>query len=512
MIININKIQESLRQQITIPLFAAVCFLLLTLITAGQYGFFGDELYYFACSKHLAWGYVDHPPLVALLTRIGIWIFGETMIGLRFMSGMAGAITVLLSARIAGMLGGGKFSQSLAALSICFATAFPALSSFFSMNPVDIMLCTLFIYLLAKTIITPIPKKWIMLGVLFGVGLLNKYTFFVLGFSLIVSLIITKRWGVLRSPRMYVGCLIGLVMFLPHIIWQIHHGWPTLEFMHNATEYKNLSLSPILFLTQLTIGLNPLTLPLWFGGLLYLLLSKEIKEYRYLGWIAVIFILIYMFQNSKFYYVLPVFPLLLSSGAVAIERFSQNYRIRWPKWIIGSTMIISGTLLMPLAVPILPVNQFVSYAKTLGLWNSIRMEKGEGNTLPLHFVYRFGWEELTDLVGKAYNALPRDEKHKCAILASWYGIAGAIDHFGQKNGLPNAICPRNSYWIWGSRNYSGEVVLAVGYNAHFLKEFFGSVERVAYFENTYAYDVEIFLCQKPKAALDLMWPRLKRFI
>lgn len=503
---------QTLRKHITVPIVAAFSFLLLTLVTAGHYGFFGDELYYFACAKHLDWGYVDHPPSVAFLTLLSTWIFGETVIGLRFLSGLAGAFTVFFSAKIAGTLGGGKFAQALASIAICFATAFPALSSFFSMNPVDIMLCTVFIHLLTKTIIKPSPAKWITLGVLFGAGLLNKYTFLVLGFSLIISLIITKRWSVLKSYWMYIGGVISLAMFLPHVIWEINHGWPTLEFMHNATEYKNLSLSPIAFFSQLIIGLNPFTLPLWFGGLLFLLLSKETKEYRYLGWIAIVFVLVYLFQNSKFYYVLPVFPFLLSSGAVALERLSQKYRLTKLKWIIVSTMIISGTLLMPLAVPVLPVKQFVSYAKTLGLWNLIRMEKGEGDTLPLHYVYRFGWEELVDKVGTVYNALPQDEKKKCAILASWYGIAGAIDHFGYKYDLPNAICPRNSYWIWGTHGYSGEEVLAVGYNADSLKKYFNEVERVAYFENTYAYDVEIYLCKKPKVALDKVWSKIKVFI
>jgi 4-amino-4-deoxy-L-arabinose transferase-like glycosyltransferase len=100
------------------------------------------------------------------------------------------------------------------------------------MNPVDIMLCTLYIIMFLKTVETPSPLKWIILGVLFGAGLLNKYTFLVLGVSLLCSLLITKRWKVLRSPWMYVSGMISLFMFLPHIMWQIHQGWPTLEFMH----------------------------------------------------------------------------------------------------------------------------------------------------------------------------------------------------------------------------------------------------------------------------------------
>lgn len=512
MILNANGVHVSLRQLITIPNVAAICFVLITLLTAGRYGFYGDELYYLACGKHLDWGYVDHPPLVALFASLGPSILGETIIALRFMSGLAGAVTVLLSAHIARVLGGGTFSQSMAALSICCAPAYLALSSFFSMNPIDVTLCTLFLILFLRTISAPSPRRWVAAGILFGLGVLNKYTFLVLGASLFFSLIVTKRWTVLRSRWLYISGAIGLVMVVPHVLWQIQHGWPTIEFMRNATEFKNLMLSPVAFMSQLTIGLNPFTLPLWVSGLLYLLLSKPAKEYRFFGWTAIIFVLLYMFQNSKFYYVLPVFPLLLASGAVALERFSRTHSISWPKWVVGCTMIASGAVLMPLAVPILPVEQFVSYAKTLGLWNAVRMQKGEGDTLPIHFVYRFGWQETVDAVGRAYDALPRDERDKCAILASWYGIAGAIDHFGARHGLPKAICPNNSYWTWGTHGYSGEVVLAVGYGAEFLEEYFQSVQRIARVTNRYAYDVDICLCRRPRVPFGQMWDRLKRFI
>jgi len=504
--------RKSLQRLFTIPNFAAFGFLVLTVATAGHYGFFGDELYYLECSKHLAFGYVDHPPLIAILTFISRTIFGETIIGLRFISGLFGAFTVFFTTKIAGEIGGGKYSQALAALTICFGLAFPALSSFFSMNPVDIMLCTLFTLMFLKTIRAPSPKKWITLGIISGFGLLNKYTFLVLGFSLLVSLIITKKWHILKSPWIYLSGLIGLLMFLPHILWEINNGWPTLEFMQNATEYKNLSLSPFAFLSQIIIGLNPFTFPIWLSGLGFLLFSRKIKDYRFLGWTAAIFILIYMLQNSKFYYVVPIFPLLLSSGAVAVEQFLIMFHTGVPKLAVLTILIISGCVLMPLAVPILPVDQLVKYSKTLGLQNELRMEKGESIALPLHFAYRFGWKELVDTVADAYYNLPQEQRKKCAILASWYGIAGAIDHYGQKYKLPDAICPRNNYWIWGTHDYSGEVVLAVGYNSHTLKKYFNSVKQAASFTHQYAYNQIIYLCRKPKKTLKQMWPELKVFI
>ena len=509
---NADKFHKILHRHATIPNISAICFLLLILISSGRYGFYGDELYYFACSKHLDFGYVDHPPLVAVLTFIAAKLFGESVFSLRLMSGLAGALTVVFSAKIAEVLGGGQLSKSLAALSICFATAFPAISSFFSMNPVDIMFVTLFIHLFLKTLARPSPLRWFALGALLGAGLLNKYTFLVLAFSILASLIITRRWDVLRSPWLYTTGAIGSVMFIPHVVWQMTHGWPTLEFMYNAAEFKNLSLTPLAFLSQLTISLNPFTLPLWLSGLIYLIVRKEAEEFRFLGWTAVIFMSVYLIQNSKIYYVFPIFPLLLSAGAVAVERFSVNYHVSWPKWVIGSSIIISGTILMPLAVPMLPVPQFVSYSKSLGFWNLIRMEKGEEDVLPIHFVYRIGWEELVDSVARTYGTLSEDEKKQCAILASWYGPAGAIDHFGPPLGLPDAICPRNNYWLWGPRHYSGTIVLAVGYDAEYLRQFFGSVLFVADIKNPYGYDYALCICRQPKIPFDQMWLRLKRFI
>ncbi len=496
----------------TVPHIAALAFLVLTVATAGNYGFFGDELYYIACSKHLDFGYVDHPPMVALLALFSRTVFGETLIGLRFLSGLAGAVTVLLSARIARKLGGGSFAESLSALAVCLAPGFPALSSFFSMNPFDIMMCTLAILLLLDLNDSTPPRKWIVLGVVLGLGLLNKYTFLSFGLALFLGLLASKQRALLRLPWIYVSGVIAFLIFLPHILWQVSHDWPTLEFMSNVTRYKNLSLSPVEFGSQLILMLNPVALPLWIAGVIYLLFSQRTQGYRFLGWTAILFIVIYLLQNAKSYYVLPIFPFLLASGATATQRLIQKTTSRWVRPAILAPLVISGLLLLPLAAPVLPVETFVSYAKSLGLWNAIRMETWEGDRLPLHYVHRFGWEELVEKVSHVYHGLPEEERQKCAIMGSWYGPAGAIDHFGPKLGLPNAISGRNSYWLWGPGRYGGEVVLALEFHPDELRDYFGEVEEVAQVRLPYGVTRTIFLCRRPRAPLKEIWPHVKNFI
>ena len=192
--------------------------LTLQLITAGRYGIFGDELYYIACSKHLAFGYVDHPPLVALLTLLCRIFFGESLLGLRFMAALAGAVTVLLTAGIARKLGGNKFAQGLSALMVLVSMAFPALFSFLSMNAFDILICTWCVYLLISILNGASPRTWLLFGLVVAIGCLNKYTMLVFAFATVIGLLLTRERRWFASPWPYLGGIIAVLIFLPHII------------------------------------------------------------------------------------------------------------------------------------------------------------------------------------------------------------------------------------------------------------------------------------------------------
>src|SRR5215831_17065673 len=104
-----------------VVLCLSACKLLVHLYAGRHYGYFVDELYYLACSRHLDWGYVDHPPLIALITWIVRAILGESLSAIRFLPAVAGAGEVVLTAMIARELGGQRFAQGLAALAVVAA-------------------------------------------------------------------------------------------------------------------------------------------------------------------------------------------------------------------------------------------------------------------------------------------------------------------------------------------------------------------------------------------------------
>src|SRR5258705_8595695 len=100
----------------TVILSIAACKLLVHLYAGRHYGYFVDELYYIACSRHLDWGYVDQPPLIALVTWLELHIGGDSLHSLKFLPAVAGSALSLLAARIAREMGGGRFAQWFAAL------------------------------------------------------------------------------------------------------------------------------------------------------------------------------------------------------------------------------------------------------------------------------------------------------------------------------------------------------------------------------------------------------------
>src|SRR5258708_35836781 len=105
--------RRSSAEPILITLFSAVA-ILVHLLTNGRYGYFRDELYYIVCGQHLAFGYVDQPPLSILLLRLSQVLLGSSLFAIRLLPALAGAATVAITRLIARGLGGRSWAISLA--------------------------------------------------------------------------------------------------------------------------------------------------------------------------------------------------------------------------------------------------------------------------------------------------------------------------------------------------------------------------------------------------------------
>ena len=220
--------------------------LLLHLYAGRHYGYFVDELYYLACAQHLAWGYVDHPPLIALIAKITRVLLGDSLPAIHFFPALAGAAKVLLTGLIARELGGHRFAQGMAALAALLAPGFLALDNWLSMNAFEPLFWMGCCYVVIRIIRTGNQKLWLWFGVLAGIGLENKHSMLIFGFGIVAGLLVTPQRRVLRSPRMWAAGLIALLIFLPNLLWNIQNHFPFLELQKNILgSGRNVAMPPL---------------------------------------------------------------------------------------------------------------------------------------------------------------------------------------------------------------------------------------------------------------------------
>jgi hypothetical protein len=490
--------------------------LLLHLATAGVYGLFVDELYFLACGEHLAWGYVDMPPLTALQAWLARSLFGDSTLAIRLFPALAGGGLVLLTGAIARELGGHRFAQGLAALAVLVAPAYLAFDSYLSMNSVEPLLwmgCTL---VLIRIIHSGNTKLWVWFGVLAGLGLQNKHTMVVFGVALIAGLLLTAERRKMANRWFLLGGLVAFVIFLPNLIWMIQHDFPHLEVLANIRRnQRNVSLSPLQFVGQQILAMQPAALPIWLCGLWGLVATKEGKPYRALGWAYLVALGALLAMNGRFYYLLPAYPMLLAAGAVVLEKQFQRPRWGWARRTYVGLLAVTGALFAPIAMPMLPPETLIHYAEVLGV-SPPKLEHRRSRALPQFFADRFGWPEMVATVAEVYNALPAHERGKTAIFGTDYGQAGAIDFYGPALGLPKAISGHLTYWYWGPREYTGEIMIVLGeHRREKLEKYFTSVEEVAAVGHPYAMisqNFPVYLCRGPREQmLQQVWPELKNW-
>jgi len=489
--------------------------LILLIIFSGNYGWFRDEYYYIEVSKHLDWGYVDMQPLSALILAVSRVLFGDSIFGIKIFSYLAGSVIVFISGLIAKELNGSKFAQIFTAFIVIFSGTVLGVSSYFSMNSFDILLSTLMFYFLIRLINTNNAKLWLIIGLLFGLGLQNKLTFLFLGFGLVVGIVLTKNRRHLKSKEIWIGAAIAFIIFLPNIIWQAANNFPTLEFMRNAAAYKNKPMSIAEFALNSLLELNPGYSLFILTGIYFLFFNKHGKVFSIIGWIFVSVFLVFVFNNGKPYYMGVLFPVILAAGVIGADFLIEKYLRPFVRTVLVIFVIPSVIAVVPFAVPVLDVEAFIGFSKTLG----IKPESGERSELgllPQFYADRFGWEEMVQKVASAYNKLSEEEKKEALIFGQNYGEAGAVNFYRNKYNLPQAISAHNNYWIWGyPEDYKGNVLIIIGSNYEDNSEFFEEVKLAESHSNKYGMsfeNVDIFICKKLKMPFDKIWRRIKVFI
>ncbi|MDQ3805390.1 MAG: glycosyltransferase family 39 protein [Acidobacteriota bacterium] len=488
--------------------------LLLHFVTNGGYGYFRDELYYLACAERLDWGYVDQAPFIAWVARASRALLGESLPALRFFPAVAGALTVFVTGMLARELGGGRFAALLACAAVVVAPYFLGIHTLLTMNAFEPLFWLVGAYLVARVCKTGDARLWLWFGAVAGLGLLNKHSTLVYGFGVAAGLLLSPARKFFLSRWLWLGGAAALLIFLPHLLWQIGHGWPIVEVLRNADRNQNVEFSLAGFLAGQVVLLHPLTLPVWLAGLYFYLFARGGRPFRALGYAYLVMLFVMILARAKVYYLMPFYPVLFAAGGVALEGLTARRALRWLRPVTVGLLVAGGALTAPLVLPVLPIETYVRYQERLGL-EPPRAEKSHTGKLPQHFADMFGWEEMTDVVARVYHSLPAEERGRCAIFTSNYGEAGAIDFFGPRRGLPKAISGHQNYFLWGPRDYTGECVITVGEELEGVQKAFDWIEHAATFTHPHVIPHEnnthVFVCRRPKRPLKEIWPGEKCF-
>jgi hypothetical protein len=486
--------------------------ILIHFLTNGAYGIFRDELYFIACGEHLSWGYVDLPPMVAAIAKFSRVTMGDSLFSIRFFPALAGGATVAIGGILAWELGGGLFAQFLAMLALMATPIFLGLDTILTMNAFDPIFWMGCAWSLIRIIKSGDPRWWLMFGLSAGLGLENKESIVFFGASLLGALMLTPQREVTFNRWFLLGGLVAVLIAMPTAIWQWIHNFPMLEELANVKATgKNAPVTLLGFFAGQILLANPFSLPIWLSGLYFFLFTERGRRFRVFGLTYLLLWITFVVLTGKVYYIAPIYPVIFAGGAAFLESVSLPIFRLIIRYALPAIVLISGILIAPNAIPVLPVDTFIRYEALIGV-KAPKTETFRLTDLPQLYADMFGWDEMTAAVAKVYNSLPPDERLETAIYALDYGEAGAIDFFGPRYGLPKAVSGHMAYYLWGPPKHPFRILIAVNGGEAGYRRAFGSVERVAMVGTKYSMPdehVPVFLCRDPKVSLSQIWPQTK---
>jgi 4-amino-4-deoxy-L-arabinose transferase-like glycosyltransferase len=495
------------------------------------YGYFRDEFNYMDCGDHLAWGYVDQPPLIPLLIHVCRAVLGDSLRSIRFIPAMASSLLVVETAILAREFGGRRFALLLSSIAIVIAPQYLSNGSLLGTNCLEPNLWMGCAYFAILAIKRNDPRYWLWFGVVAGLGLEEKYSIAVFGVGMVMGLLLSAQRRVFLNPWIWLGGLAALVIFLPNLLWNIHNHWPFVELMHNIrADGRDVVLPLPQYFLQQTLLVHPFTAPIWITGLIALFVSLRFEPYRALAWCYLACFTVFFVLHGKNYYLAPVYPMLLAAGAVMIESAVDGRRTEgqetaslktgrslraWLKPAIVIVLLAGGAHLAPVVVPVFSPDKFIAYMQYLPMKLPVMEHSHARAVLPQWYADQFGWEEIVDETAKAYNQLSLAERPGCGIFAQDYGQAGAINFLGRRYGLPPALSGHQTYFLWGPRGYSGNCLVVLDDNRERLEELFEHVEYTGTSaDNPYALErrIPVYVCRGARfGTLEKVWPQLKKW-
>ena len=473
------------------------------LLTNGRYGFHRDELQTLSDAMHLDWGFVPYPPFTPFLERIGLGMFGVSLVELRLFSVLAQSAAIVVTGLMASELGGGRWAQAGAALAVAVSPLPLFEGTEFQYTTFDYLWWVLTAYFVIRLLKTENPRWCLAIGAVVGIGLMTKYTiaFFVAG--ILIGLLLTGARRYLASRWLWAGVGLAVLIFLPNLLWQLRHDFISLHFLRyiHARDVGE-GRAEGFWQAQFLSNANRYAAPLWIAGLIGFLLNQR---YRTLAWMYVTPLVIFWLTRGRGYYTGAAYPMLMARGGVTIEYWLKHLRRLW-RGIIQIAYLIAliawgvyvSTVILPLA------SSGPLRDRALNNNGDLREE--------------IGWNELVKTVADIRDSLPAEQRQNVGVLVGNYGEQGAIEILGPAYHLPPPISGTNSAWFRGYPSSPPPTLIVVGHSREYIDKMLTSCQLAGHNSNRYGVHNEeaddhpdIFVCGSPRLPWPEFWKRYRSF-
>lgn len=511
--LNRIKLFELSRASLVIIIGAIVKFALHMYIAPG-YGFFFDELYTIALSRHLAFGYVDLPPLVPALVALSRSLLGESLFAVHIVPALAGSFTLVFACLITEEFGGKTFSVMLTALGFIIVPGWLMADSIFCYDSIDQLILATFLFYLIRFLRTGNKRLWIVLGLIAGLACMTKMTILFLGPGFLVAILTSKYRKDLITPWPWLGAALCLVLVSPYLLWQSANHWPTLEYWMNYGSQRVYQASILQYITNILIYVSPLLLPLWLIGLYRIFRQLDGVNYGFLGLLLLVTLVQMFILHATARMIIELFIPLLAAGAVFTEEIITG--LRWGNWVKSAAtlyLLVVGMVNISFSLPVISMDLLPAIIRPFqSLYQPLREFNNTTNNPPLFLSGRIGWDDLVREVADVYHALPPEDRAVAGIYTDLYITAGAIDQLGPRYKLPHAVSGSLTYYLWGP-GYSWDVMIIVTTRPNVISVFFDECEQKAVIQHKYIGFTRfyVFACRKPIVPVDTIWSSAKSF-
>lgn len=470
----------------------------------ARYDYHSDELYFLECGQRLALGYVDHPPLIPWIARLAD-ASGGGIVALRLPAVLAGSATLYLGACLVREWGGQWRAQLITLLCLFLAPAPLRMTGMLDIPVIEVFLCTLTAYLVVRALKHDGRWVWGWAGAALGLAVLAKYSAVAWGLALFSGLLVSPQRHVLRARWPWLGVAVAVCVPLPNLVWQVQHGFPTLEFMSAMRAQLAVSQGRWLFLAGQVLYFAPLAVPVWIAGVAFGF-RREGADARVFS-VLFVALLIFMFISSgKPYYLASAYPPVLAAGGVALERWLAS-RV-WLRRGLIAAIATTGSGLAMLCLPVLPIRELDATFDALFGWAVPPILL----TDDMHRM--FGSRAQTETVEGVYAGLTAEERRVTSVLAGSYSQAAAFNHYRTAES-PRAVSGHMTYYLWGYDAQRTQLLVAYGVPKDLLERAYGRCDEAARIDTPLATpantDLPVYVCRGLVTAFDAWWPLLRDY-